>query len=271
MSSSLGIVPNNPQTREILRQIALAADDEIPIVAMNDVTARDMSVIQSSLEAVTKRWRGEQNSRIPGHPMDRKEFWGAYAGNHPGTPLPLANDFIDRSNGFEKVAIDLGCGNSPVIRPLLDKGWRIIAVDYSKPTLNILANLYEKEIASEQLTIIEDYVTEFTPDKPVDLVIAADIFPYINPTNFQNTLKKIHDTFLKENGFLIGNIFRTTSDTPQVNITKEMGAWLLPDRRMVRPLLTAAGYEIQTCTFRIDDPGKEPVCIQFVAKKTVLI
>ena len=55
-----------------------------------------------------------------------------------------------------------------------------------------------------------------------------------------------------------------------MNLLKDMGAWFLPDRRMVRPLLTQAGYEIKTCKYRMDDPKikvTEQMCIQFIAQK----
>jgi hypothetical protein len=55
-----------------------------------------------------------------------------------------------------------------------------------------------------------------------------------------------------------------------MNLLKEMGAWFLPDRRMVRPLLTQAGYEIKTCKYRMDEPKlklNEQMCIQFIAEK----
>ncbi|MBA3237571.1 MAG: class I SAM-dependent methyltransferase [Parachlamydiaceae bacterium] len=164
--------------------------------------------------------------------------------------------------------MDLGSGNSPAIKDLLQRGWRVIAVDSSRATLAILEKQFKGEINLGKLSLIEKDVATFTPLESADLVIAADIFPYINPSKFENLWNRIHDTFIKENGFLIGNFFRVTNATPEINALKEMGAWFLPDRRMVRPLLTNQGYEIIKCTFRKDQPNNDPICIQFIAKKT---
>lgn len=113
-------------------------------------------------------------------------------------------------------------------------------------------------------------ICEFLPEEPADLVIAADILPYIDPRKFRATWKKIHDVCVKENGIFIGNLFRaapTPNELRMVNMMKEMGAWVLPDRRMVRPLLADAGFAIEKCTYRQDLPGPNQICIQFKAKK----
>lgn len=270
MSSLASIVPKTPETAAVFRLMLQAPNDEKPIVEMNDETARNMDVIWSSIEDVATRWRGGKDSCFPGMPMDRKEFWGAFAQDHNARPLPVVEEFIGSSLGKGKTAIDLGCGNSPTAKPLLQRGWRVIAVDNSISSLNVLAAQNKAEVASGQLSIINEDVTTFVPSEPADLVVAADIFPYIDPTKFRATWTKVHDTFIKERGFLIGTLFRSATqpkDVPVMNMMKEMGAWFLPDRRMVRPLLTQAGYEIKTCKYRIDDPDIDPICIQFIAEK----
>lgn len=266
------IVPENPLTKAIFQLICLAPNDEIPIVEMNDQTARDMDIIWASIDDAAKRWRGEQNARIPLRSMDRKEFWGEVALKQIpyDTPpiLPVLQKFITETSGEGKLAIDLGCGSGSAIKPLLQKGWRIIAVDNSRPALNLLAQKYRAAVESGQLQIVEADMTEFAPSEPADLVIAADSLPYINPSKFRATWTKIHDTFVKEEGFLIGNLFRfTPQNMPLMNVTKEYGAWLLPDRRMVRPLLTQTGYDIKTCAFLKDPVYAESMYIQFIAQK----
>jgi hypothetical protein len=54
-----------------------------------------------------------------------------------------------------------------------------------------------------------------------------------------------------------------------MNILKEMGAWMLWDKRMVRPLVTSAGFEMKTDKYVTQDGSKEEaVAIQFIAQKT---
>ncbi len=270
MSSSVRVVPNSQEALDAFRQIILAPNEETSIVEMNDETARNIDVIWASVESVAARWRGTQEVHYPGMPMDRKEFWGAFSADHEPGSLPVVEEFVKKSRGEGKTAIDLGCGNSPSVPLLLQRGWRVIAVDNSRSSLDILSSRNKAAVASGQLSIIEADVAAYTPPESADLVIASDIFPYINPTKFRATWTKIHDVFIKKNGFLIGTLFRSApsaQEVPPMNLMKEMGAWFLPDRRMVRPLLTHAGYEIKTCNYRIDGPNMEPLCIQFIAEK----
>jgi SAM-dependent methyltransferase len=239
-------------------------DTEKPIVEMNDETTKDMKIIWDSIMATSKSWRGAED--ILGI-IDRQLFWGSFA-IWNNKYQPLVKEFIDTTSGEGKLAIDLGCGNSPAIPELLKKGWKVLAVDSSPKVLSILAFQYQDKIISGQLVIIEADVTKFAPSEPADLVIAEDILPYINPAEFHDTWIKIHSTFVKDGGFLIGNLFRSTnSNLPLMNFMRMTGAWLLPDERMVKPLLTNVGYEIEKCEYRIDDPKMEPVAIQFKAKK----
>ncbi|MBF8263026.1 MAG: hypothetical protein HW387_691 [Parachlamydiales bacterium] len=264
------IYPKSGEALDTFRKMIYAPNDEQPIVEMNDVTARDMNVIWDSISAIAARWRGKQEMHFPDMPMDRKEFWGFFAADHQPTPLPVVNEFVDGWRTEGGLAIDLGGGNSPTANPLLQKGWRVIVIDNSRPALDILRQNNLATVESGQLQIIEADVETFSPSEPADLVVAADILPYIDPAQFRTTWNKIHDKFIKENGFLVGNLFRTPTHPeliPQMNSMKEMGAWFLPDRRMVRPLLTQTGYVIKTCKYRIDEPSMEPICIQFIAEK----
>jgi SAM-dependent methyltransferase len=248
----------------------------VPIPSpMDDQTARDIDTIWRTIASAP--WRGAQPVHIPGTPLDRKQFWGAYASDHKPDLLPLLKTFALSHDGHGKTAIDLGSGNSAAVPLLLAKGYRVIAVDYSRPSLDVLIQNNRAALDSHQLTIVEEDITTYTPFESVDLVIAAEIFSFIDPTQFRVTWMKV-SKYIKTNGHLIGTFFRFPPeiDTPSPHATKaltllnmiqEMGVWVLPDRRMVRPLLQAAHYETETCIYRRDDPNLEPVCIQFIAKK----
>ncbi len=273
MNVQFPLVPKNPETMNMIHEI-LSAPVDNPIVEMNDQTARDMEIISQSMADIATRWRGRMDCRLPGMPINKKDYWGIFANDGKGNHqlLPAVKDFIKNTLGCGKVAIDLGCGDSPAAAFLLQRGWRVIAVDNSPSALNVFREMHEREIASGQLTIVEADATEFNPEEPVDLVIAADIFQYIDPAQFLKTLAKVHDLFLKDKGILIGSLFRspplpaTELHIIQMNVLKEMGGWFLPDRRMARPILKNAGYEIKSCTYRQERVG-QPICIQFIAEK----
>lgn len=276
MAAQFPIVPETLETLSAFQKI-LSAPADRPIVEMNEETARDMDVIRRSIEALAADWRGKMDCRIPSMPAGRKEFWGRFAAMTVETPLllPELTNFIGDARGDGKIAIDLGCGSSAPATLLLKRGWKVIAVDNSPSVLDILRQKHLTEIASGQLILIEADATEYTPAEAVDLVVASDLFFYIDPALFFSTWKKVHDLFVKKGGILIGSFHRcppppiSAKELAHMNGMKEMGAWLLPDRRMVRPLLTHAGYVIKSCTYlkeEFEEEGKA-THIQFVAEK----
>jgi SAM-dependent methyltransferase len=246
---------------------------EIPIFTMDDRTARDINVIWTSVEKEARYWLGGQNSCVPNMPVDRQEFWGDFARKYESQLLPVLKEFLEKlPQGENKTAIDLGCGNSLAIPLLLKKGWRVIAVDSSDSALKVLIKNNQTAVDSELLTIVKADLEEFTCSEPADLVIAASVLPYTNPSHFRHTWEKIHE-LVKTGGYFIGSLFRSA---PSKNEFKNMqglralGAWFLLDRRMVRPLLTEQGYTVDACRYQDKDPEapeKEPLCIQFIAKK----
>ena len=231
---TIKIHPNNPEAQLTFQHMCAATNNETPIVKMNDITAKNIEIIWQSVNSLGVSWRGEREMHIPNYPIERKLFWGEFAKN-PHEILPLIEEFILETPGEGKVAIDLGCGNSPEIPKLLQKGWKVIAVDNSHLALIILASQNRDKIQSGQLVIIEADITEFIPSEQVDLVIAADVFPYINPNKFQQTWMNINRFFLKKNGFLIGNLFRYIDELSIMNLMKEMGAWFLPTTKCKIP------------------------------------
>jgi hypothetical protein len=155
---------------------------------------------------------------------------------------------------------------------LLHKGWRVVAVDSSRAALAVLRekadSLNPRWTQSGQLSLIEENMGTFSYRQQVDLVLAVDSLPYMNPAEFMETWRKV-GACVKENGFFVGTLFRLVRGAdPLLNIAEEMGAWHLPDRRMVRPLLTDAGFAPITVQYRNDPQGAtEATCIQFIGKK----
>ena len=268
--NKINIFEMNPTNLAQFQQMALETNSELPVVPFTEETARNMENIWKSIEATSSRWRGNNPARLIGKPTDRQQLWGLFAKGNPEV-LPVLQDYIESMDSKKgKLAIDLGSGNSPSAKILLKRGWRVIAVDSSKSALDLLRSSTMKEINEEQLKIVESDIASFETSEQADLVIAADSLNYINPLDFKKTWQKIHDQFLKQGGDFIGSLYRcetSAGPVPLTNTFKEMGAWLLPDRRMVRPLLTNTGYDIKTCIYRKSNEEDEPICIQFVAKK----
>lgn len=240
---------------------------EKPPVKMNATNVKNIDIIWNLIKSAGDTWRGKKESHVPGMPMDRKKYWGEYARMQPSAPLPLAVEFLMQSAGEGKVAIDLGCGNGPATALLLERGWRVIAVDSSSLALAVLGAKYKDAVDSGRLTLIEADILTYIPEEPADLVLAADILSYVDPAQFRTTWMKIHDSFIKPQGFLIGNLHFLIDAKRTINGMKEQGAWFLYDERMVEPLLTSTGYDIKKCQHRDDGANKLPICKQFIAQK----
>lgn len=251
-------------------------DPDRPIIEMNDDTARNREIIRASIIALKSTWRGGQEAHIPDEFMDRRSYWGAYAREHAAISLPVFEEFLnsETGDGSGKTALDLGAGNSAETKALLAKGWHVIAVDYSERALDPLISACSEQIRKKQLETVCEDLNTFASSVLFDLVLAIDVLSYIDPEKFEQTWQKIH-SFVKPGGIFIGTLYRSLADThdPRVlrmqNHTREQGAWFLPDRRMVRPLLTHVGYEIQTCRYFFGRGREEAWTIQFRAQKRI--
>jgi hypothetical protein len=112
--------------------------------------------------------------------------------------------------------------------------------------LEILANNNHKYW--DQLTLVCKSIAKFTPEKPVDLVVCKDVFSHLSTAKFQAVWEKIHHHFLKKDGFLMGTLHTADKDPSKLvtlNKLKEIGAWLVPDKRLLLPLLEETGYKVE--------------------------
>lgn len=103
MSHLVRVVPDTDEFREAFGQLTLSNNNERPIAPMNDMTTSDINIIWSSIENTASYWRGNKNSRIPGMPVDRKEFWGAFALEPTISSLPMVEKFIEKNLALENV------------------------------------------------------------------------------------------------------------------------------------------------------------------------
>ncbi len=247
---------------------------EEPIGEKTDRQVCTMHYIKQRLKSAADRWiRNQAFTPVyhAGWEYQRGErFWSAMAYDPAPSILPILEQYYSKEPGEGKVAIDLGCGNSQTVSFLLKRGWTVIAVDNLPLALSLLTDKNPEAVASGQLQVVEADISTYRPDSPADLVIASDILPFIDPEKFMGIWKRIHDLCVKEKGFIAGNLFCALSGFGNDSLMyalQNMGAWVLPDKRMVQPLLTHAGYESKTCEFRHDIPGHQDHSMQFVAQK----
>ncbi len=175
------------------------------------------------------------------------------------------------SCGNRQTALDLGCGSGEISALLLQANWRVKSVDFSRAAIDVLQETVARRVAQmppDSLCVECTSIENYSDDTPRDLVVAADVLPYLDPQKFRDTWQKI-TSLVKPGGYFIGTFFRADGQPDMaLNLMAECGAWFLPDRRMVRVLLDTSGFDVKRCVFRKDDEDSSiAICVQFIAQK----
>ena len=201
-----------------------------------------------------------------------REFWGFYAQDNNSTPHsrpPLLLEELFSSPlevKGEKLALDLGSGRGTASLYLLERGWKVIAVDYSVEALNVLKQridtFNEEWLKTGQLTVIESPIDLYDFPQLFHLVVAHDVFPYLNPGHLRHVWVKIHKA-LAQNGHLVGSFFLEPHKKREIDVLKEMGAWFMENMDMVQELLAVSSYKNKTCRYM---DGVEQRIIEFAAQ-----
>ncbi len=160
-----------------------------------------------------------------------------------------------------KTALDLGCGRGGSTKVLLDRGWKVTAIDCFQEPLDKL----RKEIAasnpesleSGQLTLLAGDV--LTCNFPVvDLIVARDLMPYLPPNKLGVFLQKVERS-LNPNGWFLGSLFDQNS-----RCQWSYGAWVVTDEKMCKALVEKV-FDVESCGYR---PKKTATAtIDFLARK----
>lgn len=172
-------------------------------------------------------------------------------------------DFFDSQRNDNPVAIDLGCGDGASTFFLLERGWKVIAIDYFDGPLSRLeqkAKQINREwLSTKQLVIEKSDITEYTFPKDVDLIIALDLFPYIQPLKLGELWRKIHGA-LKDNGDFTGSFFDKNHNCQNI-----YGAWVVNSQDSVEAIFSSNNYSKMVQRYRIKPGGSKT--IDFWAKK----
>lgn len=203
-----------------------------------------------------------------------KEYWDFFSLQHKTMALHVYLPQFFASplqNISEKHCIDLGTGIGDNSFYLLERKWKVMAIDYSSTALDIMkkkANEKNKKwLESEQLTLKEQDVFDCEFPDQIDLIVANDFFSYCNPSKIETLLRKIFRA-LKDGGILLGNFFpeKGNTDDPGYGTAKKMfaetGAWFVDDKAMVLNMLNETGYECLNIQAR-----KAQSTFDFMAKK----
>lgn len=137
------------------------------------------------------------------------EFYRAARGQPPRDTLLQALERFDATGSPEqgRFAIDLGCGAGRDTFALLQRGWRVLAVDGKQEAINLLQQDAPPEaldMLETQVATFEEIVTSGLP--PADLINASFSLPFCRPRAFAALLRTIV-TALPPGGRFAGQLF----------------------------------------------------------------
>lgn len=118
-------------------------------------------------------------------------------------------------NQPEKTAIDIGCGAGNDTICLLDRGFKVTAID-NEPQVKEL--IYNRTDDKENLQIIIDDFSKLQLPK-ADLILANNSIFFVKE-NFDTTLKNIL-RIINENGYFVGNFLGNEDDWKEEKTTME--------------------------------------------------
>ena len=137
--------------------------------------------------------------------MESKQFWNnIYKTKEDKKPLYdlWLDKYIDvLEKAKESNIIDLGCGNGGDTLYLREKGYKVIACDYSEEALKTV-NMFLPEVKTIQMDISKILPFE---NESAEVIIADLSLHYFNEETTKNILKEIKRV-LKSNGYLIGRV-----------------------------------------------------------------
>lgn len=240
---------------------------DLNLITYNTSTVA-LDELYKPLEAEQPLWRGKekidsqmQHVFLFGK-FDRKEWWGKFAAWVGSTGL---NELIDEANIIEKkgVALDIGSGLSKSAIYLVQRGWTVVCLDYSNHALDIMKHRTYDLPKKENLSFVCSPIEEYSWPQKFDLVLASSTLPYVDPGKVREVMTKIYSN-LKPNGTLIGNVFASKYVGDNIEMVREMGAWVMPKEDTMGHLLAGHGFKVVKCE---RGGAKNPHSILFIGKK----
>lgn len=166
---------------------------------------------------------------------DRNELWNHFQDNNATTGqltslVEKAIRHLESHDIHRGIAVDLGCGINTTTFSLLERGWKVYAVDSSDSVIKTLeqkvSSMGKNWIQKGQLVLVNQAIEEFEYPEKVHLVTATDSLPYCDPKKINMIFFEAKNALLPQ-GVLACNLF-PYNDNPIANeILRGMfGAWM---------------------------------------------
>lgn len=228
------------------------------------ISCKKIFNVHKEIEEAAKDWQGDKPTTLPTPnymeqkglarmpEMDRIVWWGKY--NEENIARAGLIDFVRSicpKPGERGVAIDLGCGNSLSSASLLERGWKVIFLDYSERSLAVQKKTLEDQvpyaIPNKQAEFVCTKAETYIFPKDIDVVIANNALSFFNPKELPSLIQKIYQA-LRPGGRFIGNFWHYEGEKGDM-ANKAMGAWALKGVESADILLRSAGFEVEACGF----------------------
>lgn len=147
--------------------------------------------------------------------FDRNDLWNDFQSKNSttGQLSPLAEKAIIllESHNIQKgIAVDLGCGINSTIFNLLERGWKVYAVDSSSSVIKTLtqkvSSMGKNWIEEGKLILVNQTIEEFNFPEKAHLIIANDSLPYCDPKKINKIFLDVKNALLPQ-GVFVGNLF----------------------------------------------------------------
>jgi len=136
-----------------------------------------------------------------------KDYYITVKDRPPRETLLTALSFFEKEsrNSDKLFAIDVGCGSGTDTGELLNKGWKVLAIDKEEIAIELLQNKFNDYFNSGRLiTKAESF--ENLNLQTTDFINASYCLPFCHPEHFKNLWDKINKA-IKLNGRFAGNFF----------------------------------------------------------------
>lgn len=202
-----------------------------------------------------------------------EEFEKLYFETVSSKPMRFSIDFQKLISSKAKV-LDLGCGKGVNFLPLLAAGLNVTAVDRSQYMLNeCIKAVSKKALDNDHLSCMRNNLSLIQADiatcniagQKFNVIICADVLPYIESTKLKSVMDRIHDLLLP-NGLFFGNLYYINPEgSAEEECLGHIGAHFYPDPALVPAMLKHSGFIIKKCSIRLGEEGLQTV--QFIVTK----
>ncbi len=188
---------------------------------------------------------------------NRDAMWGLFQKNNPiDGPLSSLTEKAIAQVNFEKgIAVDLGCGNGTTLMHLLERGWKVYAVDSSNLVLENLtlkvSKLGKDWIETGQLVLIHQTIEDFQFPEKVHLVTATESLTYCDPNKIHHTFQNIKNALYPQGRFAC-SLFPYKNRLVDSILRDTFGAWLTT-KNVMETLMRSTDFD----TWSVTD-GKSP-------------